>query len=77
MVFNLNPNYNIILKHKLKIKGQVSLFWSGAQMHSYGESILTCVFLYKMKKQCKQKTLMNVTERDVTGPPVTYIRSYS
>ena len=23
----------------------------GAQMHSYGESILTCVFLYNMKKR--------------------------
>ena len=30
-------------------------------LHSYCESILTCVFLYKMKKRCKQITLMNVT----------------
>ena len=29
-----------------------------------------------MKKRCKQITLMNVTKRDVTGPPVTHIRSY-
>ena len=35
------------------------------------------VFFYKMKKRCKQITLMNVTQRDVTGPPVTHIRSYS
>ena len=46
-------------------------------MHSYGESILTSVFLYKMKKRSKQITLMDVTKRDVTGPPVTHIRSYS
>ena len=64
------------INHSL-LKRQVSSFWSGAQMHSYGESILTCVFLYKMKKRCKQITLMNVTKRDVTGPPVTHIRSYS
>ena len=28
-----------------------------------------------MKKGSKQITLMNVTQRDVTGPPVTHIRS--
>ena len=59
------------------LKDKYPNFEVGLKCILYGESILTCEFLYKMKKRCKQITLMNVTKRDVTGPPVTHIRSYS
>ena len=62
---SVNLNMNVLIstpdERPPLLKDKYPNFESGAQMHSYGESILTCVFLYKMKKRCKQITLMNVT----------------
>ena len=61
---NIHKYNQFIKKRNVYIKFDMPHLYTSITQDSLSctcESILTCVFLYKMKKRCKQITLMNVT----------------